>query len=159
MIRQTCWMLLLAASVVAAGCGEKGQKPADETPATPTTGSAAADDGHSHGEGPHGGVIADWGGGDYHVEFTVNHDAQDATVYILGADARSDAPVKAESLLLTINDPSFQVELNPLPLDGEAAGMSSRFTGKHEKLGTVREFAGTISGEVEGTPYAGDFQE
>lgn len=31
--------------------------------------------------------------------------------------------------------------------------------GTHDTPGTVKEFAGTISGEVEGTPYTGDFQE
>lgn len=45
------------------------------------------------------------------------------------------------------------------PLDGEAEGTASRFVGNHEKLGVVQEFAGSISGEVEGTPYVGEFQE
>jgi hypothetical protein len=36
---------------------------------------------------------------------------------------------------------------------------SSRFVGKHEKIGVEQEFAGTIVGEVDGTPYTGDFQE
>jgi Txe/YoeB family toxin of Txe-Axe toxin-antitoxin module len=108
---------------------------------------------------PNGGAIADWGGGKYHVEFTVDHDKKQATVYILDNDAKSPAPVKASELVLSVNDPVFEVELKPEPLEGETGGVSSRFVGQHDNLGTVREFAGTISGEVDGTPYAGDFKE
>jgi hypothetical protein len=114
---------------------------------------------HSHGDGPNGGAVADWGGGKYHVEFTVNHDTQEATVFVLDSNAKEPAPIPAEKLLLSINEPSFQVDLSASPLDGEEGGNSSRFVGKHEKLGVVQEFAGTISGEVDGTPYAGDFEE
>lgn len=146
---------------IAGGCGQQDDQP----PAARTNGnenaraSAGEGAGHSHGDAPHGGTIADWGGGAYHVEFTVDHDAKSTTVYILGDDAQTAAPVEAEKLLLTINEPAFQVELTPDPLPGEAEGTSSRFVGDHENLGIVREFEGTISGEVAGTPYAGDFKE
>ncbi len=149
---------ILGSLMLLAGCGDQGQQPAPNAPAASDQ-SGASDHGHSHGEGPHGGVVADWGGGTYHVEFTVDHDKQEATVYILDGNAKASAPVKADKLLLTINSPAFQVELMPVPLDGEGEGASSRFVGKHEKLGVVQEFAGTISGEVEGTPYAGDFKK
>lgn len=159
MTRLTYSLLLFATLTFLAGCSEKTQEPSEKTPSTPTADAGAGEEGHSHGEGPNGGVVADWGGGKYHVEFTVNHDTQEATVYILGSDAKLPAPVKADSLLLTINDPSFQVELKPAPQKDESDGASSRFVGKHESLGIVQEFSGTISGEVEGTPYAGDFKE
>lgn len=105
--------------------------------------------------------MADWGGGKYHVEFTVDHDKQEATVYLLGSDEKTPAPVKAKDgqLLLAIKEPSFQVVLKAAPQEKDSAGTSSRFVGKHEKLGKVQEFAGTISGEVNGKPYAGDFKE
>ena len=164
-----CSGLLLTLSFVL-GCGEQ---PAPKTntptpPAAPTT-PAKDDHGHkhggaghaAHGAGPHEGVLADWGGGKFHVEFCVDHDQQEATVYVLGDDEKSASPVKATDgkLLLNIKTPSFQVELVAKPLEGEAEGTASRYVGKHESLGKVQEFAGTISGEVEGTPYAGDFQE
>jgi hypothetical protein len=142
----TCLLL------ISAGCGSTGPQ-ADKKAET----GAPAE--HGHGAGPHGGAVADWGGGAYHVEFTVDHDNKQATVYILGSDEKTPAPVKAEKLLLSINDPAFQVDLLPKPQEGEVAGASSRFVGNHENLGTVQEFAGTISGEVDGTPYAGDFSE
>lgn len=159
MIRFAYSMVLLATLIFVTGCGEKPQEPVEKTPSTPAADTGSGDEGHSHGEGPNGGAVADWGGGKFHVEFTVNHDTQEATVYVLDNNAKSPAPVKAEKLLLSISEPSFQVELMPSPLEGEAEGASSRFVGKHESLGIVQEFAGTISGEVEGTPYAGDFKE
>lgn len=138
------------------GCG---QTPAP-APA-PQAKSEAGDHGHEHGHGagPHGGTLTDWGGGAYHVEFTVDHDKKEATVYIIGGDEKSPAPIKAERIHLVINDPMTEMELVAKPLDGEAAGTSSRFVGTHETIGIVKEFAGTISGEIEGTPYTGDFKE
>lgn len=117
--------------------------------------------GHSHGAGPHEGTLADWGGGKFHVEFTVDHDKKEAAVYVLGSDEKSASPVKAAdgAILLAINEPAFQVELKAAPLDGEADGACSRYVGQHDNLGIVREFAGTISGEIDGTPYAADFKE
>ena len=154
MIRFYVMMTALALFTVT-GCSEqpKTERGAETRP------EASTEEGHSHGEGPNGGAVADWGGGKYHVEFTVNHDTQEATVYVLDNNAKNPAPLKIEKLLLSISDPSFQVELLPQPLEGEAEGTSSRFVGKHETLGVVQEFAGTISGEADGTPYAGDFKE
>ena len=114
---------------------------------------------HGHGAGPHDGTLADWGGGKFHVEFTVDHEKKEATVYVLGDDEKTATPVKADKLLLSITDPKFQTELLPVPLEGETDGRSSRFVGRHENLGIVKEFAGTLSAEVDGTPYAGDFKE
>ena len=50
----------------------------------------------------------------------------------------------------------FGYHLNAL---GLSAGLASRFVDQQESLGIVQEFAGTISGEVDGTPYVGDFKE
>lgn len=167
---------LLAVSFFTAGCAPAG------APNTSTTSSKtaksnhddshAADekghshshnagDGHTHGAGPHGGTVADWGGGKYHVEFLVDHEKQQATAHVLGTDEKTPAPIKAAEgkLLLTITQPRFQADLIASPLDGEAEGLSSRFVGQHENLGKAQEFAGTISGEIDGTPYAGDFKE
>jgi hypothetical protein len=138
--------------------------------APPSTASAASEHGHDHGEGegehahdhgagPHGGTVADWGGGKYHVEFTVDHGKQEATVYVLGSDEKTPAPIKTDKVSLTIGDPELQADLLPVPLEGETDGVSSRFVGKHEKLGIVQEYAGSMSAEIEGTPYTGDFKE
>lgn len=129
----------------------KAEKPHDHGPGTHTHGG--------HGAGPHEGTLADWGGGKYHVEFTVDHKKKEATVYILGSDEKSATPVKMEKVLLSIKDPAIQVDLKATPLAGEKDGNSSRFVGQHDKLSTVKEFEGTISGEIGGTPYSADFKE
>lgn len=116
-------------------------------------------EGHAHGLGPHDGTIADWGGGTYHVEFTVDHDKQQATVYILGSDEKTATPIDAESIELSLTDPEMQVVLNADPQEGDPEGKSSRYVGTHEKLGVVQEYAGTMTGVVDGTPYSGDFKE
>lgn len=143
----------------AAGCGDK-PAPAPAT-STPSASSDGGEHGHAHvhGAGPHGGTVTDWGGGAYHVEFTVDHDKKEVTVHILGGDEKSPAPIKADKVQLVINDPMTEMELAAQPLEGEPKGMSSRFVGTHDTIGIVKEFAGTISGEIEGTPYTGDFKE
>ncbi len=161
MTRFTLQSSLLLTLSFALGCGDQ---PANQPAPAPVAPVAKDDHGHkhaSHGVGPHSGVLADWGGGKFHVEFCVDHDKQEATIYVLGDDEKTATAVKAadNKLLLSITEPKFQVELVATPLEGEAAGTASRFVGKHESLGKVQEFAGTISGEVEGTPYAGDFKE
>jgi hypothetical protein len=124
--------------------------------------SIAEDHGHdhpAHGAGPHGGTLTDWGGGAYHVEFTVDHDKKEATVFIIGSDEKTPVPIKAQSIHLVINDPMTELDLIAAPSEGEPQGASSRFVGTHDTIGIVKEFAGTISGEIEGTPYTGDFKE
>lgn len=156
---------LLLALTFAIGC-DSAKPPAPKTTTTPTASTTPAKDDHGHkhaghGAGPHEGTLADWGGGKFHVEFTVDHDKQEATVYILGSDEKTASPINAKDgeVLLAIKAPEFQVTLKATPLEGEAEGTASRFVGKHESLGIVQEFAGTISAEVDGTPYAGEFKE
>lgn len=160
--------MILGTALAVAGCSRDEAPPAARPKTTASTPNGHRhshdddhDDHHQHGAGPHDGTLADWGGGRYHVEFTVDHDRKEAVVYLLGADMKTPAPVKTAdgTLLLTILEPAFQVELEARPLAGEPDGTSSRFGGVHDDLAVVREFSGTISGEVDGTPYAGDFAE
>jgi hypothetical protein len=150
-LRSRVGLGLLAAILL--GCG---QPPADK-PAPPKP--AASHDEHDHGAGPHGGTIGEWGGGAYHIEFTVDHDKHQAVIYILGEDVKTPAPVKTDKLLLALKAPMVQIELAAEPLEGEAPGTSSRFVGHHDSLGKEQKFAGSVTAEIEGTPYSGDFQE
>ena len=140
------------------GCSGSQQS---ATPGSQASGQQTADHAaeHGHGAGPHDGTLADWGGGKYHVEFTVDHDKQEATVYILGDDEKTPAPVNSEEIQLSISDPVMQVTLKAAPQEGDPEGSASRFVGNHESLGVVQEYAGTITGVVDDTPYAGDFKE
>jgi hypothetical protein len=136
-----------------------GCNPAPAPAPAPSTTADSKNHGHDHSTAPHGGTLTDWGGGKYHVEFTVDHDKKEATVYIIGSDAKSPQPIKASSVHLVINDPMTEIDLVAKPLEGEPEGTSSRFVGSHETIGIVKEFAGTISGQIDGTPYTGDFKE
>src|SRR5687767_4521001 len=91
---------VLAAAVGLAGCDNKqantgpGMRTDATTAGTPAAkGKGAGKKDHEHGAGPHGGAIGEFGG-KYHFEFTVNHKTQEATVYILGGDAQTAAPIK-----------------------------------------------------------------
>lgn len=150
-----CGLMIAATVSLTTGCAQKKDSPAKDAKVD-KKGKAEA---HAHGEGPHGGTVTDWGGGKFHVEFTVDHDKQEATVYILGGDEETPAPIKAKEVMLTIKEPALQVNLKPAPQKGDPEGAASAFTGQHKNLGIVREFEGTISGEVDGTPYSGDFKE
>ena len=156
----------LATLSLVLGCQDSGTPEPAAIPAATNTAEHGHDhaegeghDGHVHGAGPHDGTLADWGGGKYHVEFTVDHEKQEATVYVLGSDEKSPAPVKTDKVLLSIEDPELMAELLAMPLEGETDGFSSRFVGKHEKLSIVQEYTGTMSAEIEGTPFTGDFKE
>ncbi|OUT56993.1 MAG: hypothetical protein CBB71_16980 [Rhodopirellula sp. TMED11] len=166
-------LLALSAAIglfVVAGCNQQSATPTpDSTPPAETSTDQASGDveegqdhsvvGHTHGAGPHDGTIADWGGGKYHAEFTVDHDKQEATVYILGPDEKTATPIKAEEILLIIKDPAMEVTLKATPQDDDPADAASRYVGNHEKLAVVQEYAGTITGVIDGTPYSGDFAE
>ncbi|MFN3150208.1 hypothetical protein [Bremerella sp.] len=171
-MRKLSFVALLCVLAATIGCK---QSSSTSGPDQTASSSAATDDhghdhaegdahdhsveGHAHGVGPHDGTIADWGGGTYHVEFTVDHDKQQATVYILGSDEKTPTPIDPESIELSITDPEMQVVLNADPQEGDPEGKSSRYVGTHEKLGVVQEYAGTMTGVVDGTPYSGDFKE
>jgi hypothetical protein len=148
--------LALAAS---SGCGKKdGAAPGGGTPGGQQT-TSTQDKDHAHGTGPHKGTVFDLGGGKYHGEFTVDHKKKETTIYILKADAKTAAPIKADKLLLKIKEPAFIVDLKASRDEKDPEGMSSRFVGNHEKLGLVQEFAGEVTVMIDGKQYVGDFKE
>lgn len=153
------WLASALATLILVGCSNTTDTNSDRTIADGAIETEQEHGDHSHGEAPHGGTICDWGGGKFHVEFTVDHNKQEATVYVLGSDAKSPAPIAATTINLAIQDPQLRTVLNAKPLDGDAEGMSSRFVGNHEGLGVVKEYEGTIFGTVDGKPYSGDFTE
>ncbi|MFO0903138.1 MAG: hypothetical protein U0939_09075 [Pirellulales bacterium] len=157
----------LVALALATGCGTdrgpaavvKSQGGDDDHDHAHDEGTAAHGEGYEHGAGPHGGAIVDWGGGAYHLEFTVDHERREAVVYLFGRDEKTPSPIKAASIQLALNDPNVELELAASPLDSESDGKSSRFVGVHDSFAKKTTRAGTLSGLIEGTPYTGDFQE
>ncbi len=163
-------LVLIAAVSFIGGCGVKTTTKLNLPNTEPGThvhedGTVHADgddhsrEGHEHGAGPHDGTLADWGGGKYHVEFTVDHDKKQATAYILGNDEKTAVPIEAEEITLSIKDPAFTTTLAASPQDADAEGKSSRFVGNHDSLGVVKEYEGSMSGVVDDTPYSGNFKE
>src|SRR5262245_46298300 len=152
------YVILALSIAVATGCrNDRASTPkGNDKPAAKQADEQAS---HGHDEGPHGGPLAEWGDGEYHAEFTVNHDTREAIVYILGADAKQPAPINADKLTLSIKQPLRQVELKPLPHANDPKGLSSRFAARHDVLAAEKQFSGSISGVVNGKPYIGDFQE
>jgi len=148
----------LAFALVAVGCDKAGTtSPATGSPDKPAKKEDNPEKHDDHGEGPHGGEIFDFG--KYHAEFVVDHPKKQATVYIYTLNMKKSVPLKTDKLTLGMTKPKFEVELKADPVEGDPKGSSSRFVGTHEKLGVEQEFEGTVSGEVEGKPYYGDFKE
>lgn len=168
MKKRQCILAAFCCLVAFAGCN---RSPSGSEQPQSTNGNSATDEhshphavdhsieGHAHGAGPHGGTIVDWGGGTFHVEFTVDHDKQQATAYVLGSDEKTPTPIDSEFIELAIKDPAIQFKLTAVPQERDPAGKSSRYEGTHEKLSTVQEYAGTLTAVVNGTPYSGDFTE
>jgi hypothetical protein len=154
-------MFLFSVAILASGCNRPSDAPKGNDKTAKSGDKKHEHSGEDHEPGPHNGTMADWGGGKFHVEFVVNHEKKEATVYVLGKDEKTPAPIKAKDgqVLLSIKAPAFQVVLKASPEKSDPEGTSSRFTGVHEKLGKAQEFQGTISAEVDGTPYAGEFKE
>lgn len=123
----------VAAIVAFAGCTGK---PANKQ----TAGTDAhGHDGHGHDHaalGPHDGHILELGAEDYHAELTHDDDAHRIGVYILGGDAKTLKPIKAETVTINvaIDGKPAQYELKAAAPAGEPEGSSSYFELIHEPL-------------------------
>lgn len=147
-------LCLFAVACLLAGCsGNPTPKGSGAKPGTTTP-----KDDHPE-EGPHKGLLVEWGEEEYHAEFTADRAKGDVTVYILGKDARTATPIKADKIQLSLKDPAVQIDLTASPQQGDPAGSSSRFVGKLSDSTAGKKLSGTISGAVNGKPYAGDFKE
>jgi hypothetical protein len=120
-------------------------------------------DGHSHGTGPNRGVVFDLGAN--HAEFLVDHAKQQCQVLILDADGKAAAPIVAEELVLITKDtktadgkgvPAMTIVL--LPTDA-SQGKAAKFVGTDPGIANVADFAGTVTGEIDGKPASGEFDE
>ena len=146
-------LLTIGVLAAAVGCGQPAATRSDAGLLPPAT----ADDDHGHGAGPHGGTVVEFG--KFHAEFCVDHGKKQATVYVLSVNLKRAVPVAADKLLLSVNSPRFQADLVADPQDGDPKGKASRFVATDDHLGHEQEFEGTISGVIDGKPYAGDFKE
>ena len=147
----------LAAAVL--GLGLVGSAGCDTKKNEPKAGATFASEDHAHGTGPHGGVVFDFGGGKWHGEFKPDHAKKEATVWILGADGKTPAPIKADKLRLVVSNATPKIEIDLLPADRGADGAASAFTGKAEGFAKEMEYKGTVTFTLDGKQYSGDFEE
>jgi hypothetical protein len=149
-----------AAVVAFVGCSSKpASKPAGGDTHTHD------DHGHDHAHaalGPHDGHILELGTEDYHAELTHDDDANRVGVYILGSDAKTLKPIKAETVTINvvIDEKPAQYELKAAAPAGEPEGSSSYFELVHEPL--CKLVAGKLDAKgakaelritVDGTPH------
>jgi hypothetical protein len=157
---------LMVAALAVTGCGDT-----NSAPATGDKGKTAAKDGdkkgstHTHGEGPNGGVIFDFGKD--HAEFTVDHPAKECTILFLDGDEKDAKPlaVAAKEFTLTTKETKTKegkvvppMTIKMLPKDAKD-GKASKFVGTDPGIGNVADFQGVVLGEIDGKPAKGEFKE
>lgn len=159
---------LMIAALAATGCGNKDGTPtsgADKGKGPAPVADKKGADHAPHGAGPNGGVVFDLG--KYHAEFTVDHPKKECTVLFLTGDQKGATAmaVAAKELTLTTKEtktkegkvvPPMTVKL--LPADAKD-GKASKFVGTDPGIGNVADFAGTVTGEIDGKPSSGEFKE
>ncbi len=164
MKRSTIWISGLAILawmlVTIAGCTSKPGASAQEDK---TVASGSETKSHEHqGEGPHHGILVEWGQDEYHAEFTVDHLNRQAVVYVLDGQAQGAAAVEPDKISdVTVNlanvSPPLTLELKHDPKKSDGKGIA--FTARHDQLAKIRTFTGSVSALIAGKPFAGDFQE
>ena len=122
-----------------------------------------------HHEGPHKGIVVEWGDEEYHPEIVVDKKAGTVTVYVYGThDDLHKKKLKGidskELKLVLKTTPATTVKLVPAPATDkerkdDAKGVCTKFTAKHEQFKKDDKLEGTISGKVGTKPYSGDFKQ
>src|SRR6187399_1073443 len=123
------WMPATLAILV--GCGE-ASKPVSTTSAPSKTSASSAGkpvakaDKHDHPEeGPHGGALATWGDEEYHLEFMVDHDKKESTVYVYDQKVKNPKPIAAKEITVSLKQkPQVGLTLAAKPQEGDPQGKS-----------------------------------
>ena len=117
-----------------------------------------------HHEGPHKGIIVEWGEEDYHPEIVVDAKAGTVTVYVYGnhndLHKKKTKAIDSKSLTLVLKTtPPTTIKLEPSPEKDDPKGSSTKFTGKDDVLKKEMKWTGTLSAKVGTKPYSGDFKQ
>ena len=118
---------------------------------------------HDH-EGPHKGIVVEWGEEEYHPEIVVDSKAGTVTVYVYGnEDDLKKAklkPIEAKTLTLALKtNPAVTVKLEAAPEKDDPKDRASKFVGKNDVFTKEAKWAGTLSGKIGAKPYTGDFKQ
>ncbi len=153
---------LLVAVVWMAGCSRSSDSSPAGTDAKVASDAAPVLE-HVHGTGPNGGVVFDLGS--HHAEFGVDHPKKQVTILFLGDDEKTPTAVAATEFVLIIRETKTAdgtvvapMTITMSPVDA-TAGKAMTFVGTDPGIGNVADFAGTVSGEIEGKPAMGEFKE
>jgi hypothetical protein len=124
-----------------------------------TAGSAPA-----HEEGPHKGIVVEWGDEEYHAEIVIDAKTGTVTVYIYGNDddlkKAKVKPIDSKTLTLALKtNPAVTVKLTPAPEKGDPKELSSKFVGKNDVFAKEMKWAGTLSARIGTKPYTGEFKQ
>ena len=120
-------------------------------------------------EGPHKGIVVEWGEEEYHPEIVIDKKEGTVAVYVHGGERDLEkgktTAIDAKALVLTLKtDPATTIKLEPAPADDkdrkdDPKDKSSKFVGKSEVLKKDMKWAGTLAGKVGTKPYSGDFKQ
>ena len=145
---------LMVVALAATGC---------DKPAEPTKAPIGKEPEHTHGKGPNGGVMFDFG--KVHGEFSVDHDKKECTVLVIGDDEKTPVPVAAKDFTVTTKASKTKegkvvaaMTIKMLPKD-EKGGKATKYVGTDPGLGNVADFEGTVLAEIDGKPSKGEFKE
>jgi hypothetical protein len=124
-----------------------------------TTQAARADH-----EGPHKGIVVEWGDEEYHPEIVVDQKTGSVTVYVYGnhddLHKKKLKAIDSKSLTLVLKTtPATTVKLDPAPEKDDPKGLSTKFVGKHDVFTKGGKIEGTISGKVGTKPYSGEVKQ
>jgi len=147
--------LLLVVSAVLYGCNGDAEK-------TEKTSKTKQPSGHSHGEkGPHKGVLVELGDHEYHGEVVHDEKTNIVTVYMLGGDAKTPAPISAKTVTVNLSHDGSPEEftLDARPDKNDPMGKSSRFVTQGSELGEHLDLDDVTNRrlvvEIDGTSYSG----
>jgi hypothetical protein len=156
---KTLCLGLLVAALAVAGCGDKGAPKKDKDTEAKDSGKK----GHTHGKGPNGGVVFDFGA--HHAEFDIKHDKKQCVVTVLGDDEKTPLPVACEELTVVTRQTKGKkgevvkpMTITLKPVDARE-GKASKFVGADPGLGIEAEHEGKVFGTVNGKQAEGEFKE
>ena len=127
-------------------------------------GGVAVQSARADHEGPHKGIVVEWGEEEYHPEIVVDKKAGTVTVYVYGnhddLHKKKLKAIDSKSLVLALKTtPPTVVKLEPAPEKDDPKGSSTRFTGKHEVFTTGAKLEGVLSAKVGTKPYSGEVKQ
>lgn len=141
--RHVSLVAVAAAALLLAACGRDHDHDHEH-------GDHDHDHGHAHAHAaPHDGALAELGEHQGHVEFVLDAEAGELTLYVLDDSAEDGVRSATETVdvEITAGAETFTLSLasQANALSGETVGDSSVFVGRHDSLVGAEEFTATIA--------------